>query len=157
MDLDGARTFRQSAERQQDEQNRRIEGLDRKLAVTFPINAGFMAVLGNVLADAESVAWFAWVLSVMAWTMFAFYAYYAVRAFQGQQWSKRPNLADLRRVMGEHEAEIVDEWTGREIMKSVRVNEIVLRHKSRNTRWAFFWTVAVAVASIIAIVASAIS
>jgi len=157
MDTMGAQTFRLSAERQQDEQNRRIEGLDRRLGVTFPINAGFMAVLGNILAGAELIEWFVWAFSGAAGAAFVIYAVYATRAFQGQQWSKRPNLTDLRRVMRDHEGPVVDEWVGREVMKSVRVNEISLRHKSRSTRRAFFWTAAVAVASIIAVAALAIS
>ena len=157
MDTMGAQVFRLSAERQQDEQNRRIEGLDRRLAVTFPINAGFMAVLGNILAGAEPVQWFVWVFSGAAGVAFVIYSVYAIRAFQGQQWSKRPNLADLRRVMRDHEGPVVDEWVGREVMKSVRVNEIRLRHKSRSTRRAFFWTASVAAASIIAVAALAIS
>ena len=148
-------TYRQTAEHRRDQQYERARSLDLKLIATFPLNAGLLAVLSASLQT--SAAWYVWMFTAGAIVCFGIYLGYAMSGYRRRDWSSRPDLATLRAVARDYPPEIVDEWVGVELWKSIDLNEDTLDEKAVRTWRAFLFTIGLAIFMLVAVISAELS
>ena len=120
-----------------DEQLERIKSLDNKLAVTFTLNSAVIALFGAALAfAAQEFAYHVWAFAVAVLGVYLVNLIFAWRAYRQKNWSVRPDLNELDRLIDSYPSIAIREWAAREIMVSLTHNEALLQEKGLDARIA---------------------
>lgn len=111
-----------------DEQLRRVDALDTKVANMFYLIAALAPLFGALFAFADTEG-AARVLYVLAVAVYFVVVAVTVLAYMGSRWSVRPALPTLRDHSDAYDEPTVRRWIAQETMLSIAFNERRLKRK----------------------------